>query len=75
MVNEFHTLNGTCTTIVPSGSGYDSMTLVNQACTIIGSQPGMGKVPGNTYAYLSFGYSYSHLWRASDRYCNLQGDD
>lgn len=63
MVNEFHTLNGTCTTLVPSGPGYDHVTLANQACNTIGSQPGMATVPGDAFTNLSYGYSYSHLWR------------
>ena len=63
MVNEFHTINGTCTTLVPSGPGYQNVTLANQVCTTIGSQPGMATVPGDAFTYLSFGYSYSNLWR------------
>ena len=68
MVNEFHTLNGTCTTLVPSGPGYENATLANQVCTTIGSQPGMSTVPGGAYTYVSFGYSYSNLWRVCDRF-------
>ena len=71
MVNEFHTINGTCTTLVPSGPGYENATLANQVCTTIGSQPGMATVPGDAYTYLSYGYSYSHLWKVCDRRCDL----
>ena len=71
MVNEFHTLNGTCTTLVPSGPGYENAMLANQVCTAIGSQPGMATVPGDAYTYVSFGYSYSNLWRVCDRRCDL----
>ncbi|KAI9569369.1 ABC-2 type transporter-domain-containing protein [Boletus coccyginus] len=63
MVNEFHTLNGMCTTLVPSGPGYGNVTLVNQVCTTVGSQPGMATVPGDIYAHVSFGYSHSNLWK------------
>ncbi|KIJ59901.1 hypothetical protein HYDPIDRAFT_32776 [Hydnomerulius pinastri MD-312] len=63
LVNEFHTLNGTCTTLVPQGPGYENITLANQVCTTVGSQPGMATVDGNTFAYLSYGYEYSNLWK------------
>ncbi|KAI9569372.1 hypothetical protein HD554DRAFT_2093381 [Boletus coccyginus] len=63
MVNEFHTLNGMCTTLVPSGPGYENATLANQVCTTVGSRPGMATVPGDAFRYVSFGYSYSNLWK------------
>jgi ATP-binding cassette subfamily G (WHITE) protein 2 (SNQ2) len=67
MVNEFHTLNGTCTMLVPSGFGYENATLANQVCSTTGSQPGMATVPGDAYMSVSFDYSYSNLWRVCDR--------
>ncbi|KAF8841352.1 pleiotropic drug resistance ABC transporter [Paxillus ammoniavirescens] len=63
LVNEFHTLNGTCTTLVPQGPGYEDITLANQVCTAVGSQPGLAAVDGNAYVSLSFGYEYSDLWK------------
>ncbi|KAF9555496.1 pleiotropic drug resistance ABC transporter [Agrocybe pediades] len=63
MVNEFHTLDGTCSTLVPSGPGYAGVSLANQVCTVVGSEPGRDTVQGERYVSLSFGYSYSHLWR------------
>ncbi|KIJ14545.1 hypothetical protein PAXINDRAFT_169702, partial [Paxillus involutus ATCC 200175] len=63
LLNEFHTLNGTCTTLVPQGPGYENITLANQVCTAIGSQPGLATVDGNAYLYLSYGYEYSNLWK------------
>ena len=71
IVNEFHTLNGTCTTLVPSGPGYENATLANQVCTTIGSQPGMVTVPGDSYTNASFGYSYLNLWRVCDHRYDL----
>ena len=71
VVNEFHTLNGTCTTLVPSGPGYENASLANQVCTTIGAQPGMATVPGDAYTTVSLGYSYSNLWRVCDRRCDL----
>ncbi|KAG1861109.1 ABC-2 type transporter-domain-containing protein [Suillus subalutaceus] len=63
MMNEFHTLNGTCTTLVPQGPGYENISLANQVCTTVGAQPGMSTVNGNVFAYLSYDYLYSDLWR------------
>ncbi|KAF8624325.1 hypothetical protein AX17_007154 [Amanita inopinata Kibby_2008] len=62
VVNEFHTLNGICSTLVPSGPGYEGISLSNQVCTTVGSLPGQDRVDGNRFVNLSFGYSYSHLW-------------
>ncbi|KAG0700795.1 ABC-2 type transporter-domain-containing protein [Suillus ampliporus] len=63
LTNEFHTLNGTCTTLVPQGPGYENISLANQVCTTVGSLPGMTTVDGNTFVNLSYGYSYSDLWK------------
>ncbi|KAH9474468.1 Brefeldin A resistance protein [Psilocybe cubensis] len=63
IVNEFHTLDGICSTLVPSGPGYEGISLNNQVCTVVGSQPGEERVDGARYLDLSFGYSYRHLWR------------
>ncbi|KAK7465001.1 ATP-binding cassette transporter snq2 [Stygiomarasmius scandens] len=63
MSNEFRTLNGTCASLIPSGSGYENITLDNQVCTTVGSQPGSPTVDGRTFIALSFEFSYSHTWR------------
>ncbi|KIJ16544.1 hypothetical protein PAXINDRAFT_113734 [Paxillus involutus ATCC 200175] len=63
LVNEFHTIDGFCGTLVPTGPGYDGFPETNKACTTVGSQPGNIFVNGNQFVNLSFGYSYSHLWR------------
>ena len=63
LTNEFHTLQGTCSTLVPSGAGYEGITIQNQACPVVGAVPGQTFVNGNRYVNLSYGYSYSHVWR------------
>ncbi|OJA14947.1 hypothetical protein AZE42_03704 [Rhizopogon vesiculosus] len=63
MVNEFHTLNGTCSSLVPQGPGYENVSLTNQVCTTVGAQPGMPTVDGNAFISLSYGFKYSDLWR------------
>ncbi|KAG2033358.1 pleiotropic drug resistance ABC transporter [Suillus americanus] len=63
LTNEFHTLNATCTTLVPRGPGYENISLANQVCTTVGSLPGMIAVDGNMFANMSYGYSYGDLWK------------
>lgn len=63
VVNEFHGLNAGCAQIVPSGPGYENVTIANQVCTTVGSVPGQATVNGMSYVEGSFGYLYSHLWR------------
>ncbi|KAH8997919.1 pleiotropic drug resistance ABC transporter [Lactarius akahatsu] len=61
--NEFHTLDGACSNLVPSGTGYENVSLANQVCGTVGSIPGQSTVDGNRFISLSYDYSYSHLWR------------
>lgn len=68
MTNEFHTLDGTCSSLVPSGAGYEGISLSNQVCTVVGSQTGQATVNGNTYLADAFGYYYKNLWRVCLRF-------
>lgn len=63
MTNEFHTLNGVCSSLVPSGPGYEGTSIANQVCPIVGAEPGQSNVSGQRYVDLSFGYEFGHLWR------------
>ncbi|CCM02003.1 uncharacterized protein FIBRA_04077 [Fibroporia radiculosa] len=63
IVNQFHTINAQCASLIPSGPGYENVSITNQVCTTVGSEPGQATVNGLRYVELSFGYSYSHLWR------------
>jgi len=63
LTNEFRTLQGTCSSLVPSGAGYEGVSIQNQACSVIGAIPGQSYVDGSRYVNLAFGYSYSHIWR------------
>ena len=65
MTNELHTIDAQCVSLIPSGPGYENVTLTNQVCTVVGSRPAESTVSGAIYANLSYGYSYSHLWRVS----------
>jgi ABC-type multidrug transport system ATPase subunit/ABC-type multidrug transport system permease subunit len=63
MVNEFHEQSGLCSTLVPSGPGFENVNSNNQVCAVTGSKPGLLYVSGDDYLLASFGYEYSHLWR------------
>ena len=63
LMNEFHTLNGICSNLVPQGPSYENVTLANQVCTTVGSLPGQVFVNGNRFGELSYGFSYSNTWR------------
>ncbi|TFK38227.1 pleiotropic drug resistance ABC transporter [Crucibulum laeve] len=63
LANEFHTLQGSCASIVPQGPGYENISIDNQVCSTVGSLPGQNFVNGNRFLQLSYGYSYSNLWR------------
>ncbi|KAJ7762052.1 pleiotropic drug resistance ABC transporter [Mycena maculata] len=60
--NEFHTLNGSCASLVPQGPGYENVSLANQVCATVGSVAGQNFVDGNKFIAASYGYSYSHEW-------------
>ena len=62
-MNEFHTLDGSCASLVPSGAGYENITLSNQVCATVGAVSGSSTVDGDRFVNLSYGYSHSHLWR------------
>lgn len=65
LTNEFHTLNAPCSALVPRGPSYENATLINQVCTAVGSISGESTVSGSRFVSLSYGYSYSNLWRVS----------
>jgi len=62
MTNEFRTLQGTCSNLVPKGPGYENVQLANQVCTTLGALPGQPFVDGARFASLSFEYSFSKTW-------------
>lgn len=63
LLNEFRTLDGKCSSLIPQGPGYENITLANQVCTTVGAIPGQASVNGQRYVELSFGYKYSEIWR------------
>lgn len=65
MSNEFRTLEAACANLVPTGPGYESISLENQVCATVGSVPGKSTVSGARFLELAYGFSYDHLWRVS----------
>lgn len=65
MTNEFRTLQGVCSNLVPQGPGYENITLANQVCTTVGSIPGESTVSGARFLELSYGFKFSTLWMVS----------
>jgi ABC-type multidrug transport system permease subunit len=63
--NEFRTIRGKCSSLVPQGQGYENVSIENQVCTVVGSQPGQLYVDGSLFAGLSHEYYWSHAWRVS----------
>lgn len=63
MVNEFKSLNMTCTSesLIPNGEGYTNMS--HQVCTLAGGEAGSPIIPGENYAAVTFNYKREDLWR------------
>ncbi|KAJ7815522.1 pleiotropic drug resistance ABC transporter [Mycena olivaceomarginata] len=62
VANEFHTLKGSCASLVPQGPGYENVSLTNQVCATVGSVQGQNFVDGNSFIAIAYGYSYSNEW-------------
>ena len=60
MTNEFRSLKGACSNLVPRGPGYEDVQLSNQVCTTVGALPGEPFVNGDRFLLLSFGYKFSN---------------
>ncbi|CAN6607203.1 protein Snq2p [Trichomonascus vanleenenianus] len=63
MANEFHGREMPCDLLVPSGPGYQNVSLQNQVCAFSGAVAGQPDVSGDRYLYVSYDYSWSHFWR------------
>ena len=63
MANEFHGREMPCSLLVPSGPGYQSVSINNQVCSFTGSIPGQFLVSGDTYIFDAFSFKWSHAWR------------
>ncbi|KAL4882075.1 ABC-2 type transporter-domain-containing protein [Aspergillus karnatakaensis] len=62
-LNEFVGREFECSALVPSGPGYDSLSISERACNVAGSVPGQSFVEGAAYLQSSYGFVNSHKWR------------
>lgn len=63
MANEFHGKKMACDILVPSGIGYEGVSIVNQVCAFSGSRAGVAFVSGDDYLEAALTYNWSHAWR------------
>ncbi|KAL4863346.1 hypothetical protein BDV12DRAFT_206638 [Aspergillus spectabilis] len=63
MVNEFHGREFPCVSFVPSGPGYENVSLQEKVCSTVGAVPGSDVVQGTEFVRSSYGYENSHRWR------------
>lgn len=63
MANEFHEQEYPCSSLVPSGEGYENLGSMQQVCSAVGSVPGSKFVNGDRYINTVFSYYHSHKWR------------
>lgn len=63
LTNEMSTISATCSSLIPSGPGYENVGIANQVCATVGAQPGQGVVDGLEYLWLSYAYNHDNLWR------------
>ncbi|GME80130.1 unnamed protein product [Ambrosiozyma monospora] len=63
IANEFHGRKMACTTFVPSGPGYENVSLANQVCAMAGAVAGQDYVSGDRYINVKFNYHFSDTWK------------
>ncbi|VVT57142.1 uncharacterized protein SAPINGB_P005555 [Magnusiomyces paraingens] len=63
MINEYRNRYFTCDNLIPSGPSYNSLSISDRSCSIIGSEPGNPIVSGTAYIEQSFEYYTDHIWR------------
>jgi len=64
MCDEFHGKKMDCGgSLVPSGVGYENVSIKNQVCAFVGSVTGQSWVSGDRYMSLQFEFHYGNIWR------------
>ncbi|KAM0324525.1 hypothetical protein ACHAQA_007910 [Verticillium albo-atrum] len=62
-LNEFVGVRFLCSSFVPSGPAYESVSASERACSVAGSVPGENFVDGAAYLLDAYGYKNAHRWR------------
>ena len=63
MINEFSDRQFRCNQYVPSGPGYENVSLASKICPQKGAIAGHEYVDGDAFINISYEYYGSHLWR------------
>lgn len=63
VVNEFHGREFPCTALIPSGPGYNDVSLDQRACAVQGAVPGATSVSGTAFVRTAYGYEFANRWR------------
>ncbi|KAL4942605.1 hypothetical protein BDV06DRAFT_235334 [Aspergillus oleicola] len=63
VTNELHGRQFPCTSFIPSGPGYEDVSLNERTCSVAGAVAGSSEVSGDMYAAASYEYDYAHVWR------------
>lgn len=63
VATEFHGRQMKCSALVPSGAGYENISIANQVCDSPGAVKGHAFVGGDAYIKAQYHYDYSHAWR------------
>lgn len=64
MATEFHGREMLCSQLVPSGPGYENVSVANQICNAAGAVKGNRYVSGDAYIDHQYHFSYKHAWRS-----------
>lgn len=60
---EFHHREMLCSALVPSGPGYEGISIANQVCDAAGAVKGNLYVSGDSYILHQYHFAYKHAWR------------
>jgi hypothetical protein len=52
-----------CSALVPSGPGYEGISIANQVCDAAGAVKGNLYVSGDSYILHQYHFAYKHAWR------------
>ncbi|KAI8381939.1 ATP-dependent permease PDR12 [Nakaseomyces glabratus] len=61
---EFHHREMLCSQLIPSGPGYENVSVANQICNAAGAIKGHMFVNGDTYIDRQYHFAYRHAWRS-----------
>ncbi|CCD25112.1 ATP-binding cassette multidrug transporter PDR12 NDAI_0E02950 [Naumovozyma dairenensis CBS 421] len=64
MSTEFHGREMLCSQLIPSGPGYENVSIANQICNSAGAVKGQLYVNGDAYIDKSYHFGYDHAWRS-----------